>query len=546
MKNFYQNRADCSFRSISLLVLILFIGQPLMQAQEFRKVLHPENSIRHRGGANVSDKGITFRNLLSRPAFQQSNPILRTPTRLIAGCRSDYSTYAEDFMPSDSFRIYWNGQSYNPEIIGYFFSDEDLLYLNPVENVLEAFLSGLVQYPLEPARRAPVDSIVQFWWDNGESRIKTMLNFNEQGYITSLANLNSINENDSTFVEYYTYDPQMNLTTTRSFYKLTQDWLNSTKREYTYDNLGRLIRIFMHRWSTITDAWVEHSKDSLIYDSNGRLSVVESADDEAGTLVNSYKYILSYNSQGLIEEGQGMFWVTDSWQTYEAFNVQYNGQGKPLEIIYKKDKGEGLENEEKDVYTYNASGRTETITHSEWKVEGWKLEYDERFNYANDLLEEYVYSEWYRIGQGGNYVDVSDWMREVHFRYKTNNQVEAIEEFTQKDEESGLSHADDDIRLTYYYEEFEGDPAEINDIAGQMEIRVYPNPAQTSLTIQSDKIAFQHIRIADLSGKQVFETRTTFNTNTASLPVTQLPDGIYLVQLQCQGRWLSTKFTIQH
>jgi len=72
----------------------------------------------------------------------------------------------------------------------------------------------------------------------------------------------------------------------------------------------------------------------------------------------------------------------------------------------------------------------------------------------------------------------------------------------------------------------------INNVAPELAISIYPNPAHSQVTINtSDYI--KSVELINIQGR-VLNTATV-NAKTATLPVSNLAKGVYLVNIQCAG-----------
>lgn len=71
-------------------------------------------------------------------------------------------------------------------------------------------------------------------------------------------------------------------------------------------------------------------------------------------------------------------------------------------------------------------------------------------------------------------------------------------------------------------------------------LKVWPNPANNILYVESDNIPVDYITIMDLNGKTLF--RQSVNDNSASVDVSRLSAGTYLLETACKGEISVEKF----
>ncbi|MBL7883422.1 MAG: T9SS type A sorting domain-containing protein [Bacteroidia bacterium] len=72
---------------------------------------------------------------------------------------------------------------------------------------------------------------------------------------------------------------------------------------------------------------------------------------------------------------------------------------------------------------------------------------------------------------------------------------------------------------------------------------LYPNPASSTITIESTAYKVQSIRIVDILGREVYYLQTT--NNKTEIDVSHLPSGVYFVKAQNKDNVLSKKFVKQ-
>lgn len=184
-----------------------------------------------------------------------------------------------------------------------------------------------------------------------------------------------------------------------------------------------------------------------------------------------------------------------------------------------------------------------------------------RLNYLKTNYEEFAMPaytgslngeiKWYRLTKGENHViavgnfatgsrtanitfpTVGEWS---DYFGKTTHQVTEANQ--------SLTLAPGEFRL-YSTRKF-ADPFDIvnavNVISGGQGFLLYPNPAQSSVTIQSDK-ALTSIEIRNLSGQTVYSDRQT--NNQVSVSLSGFPKGLYIVTVATGDRISNQKLMVQ-
>jgi len=69
----------------------------------------------------------------------------------------------------------------------------------------------------------------------------------------------------------------------------------------------------------------------------------------------------------------------------------------------------------------------------------------------------------------------------------------------------------------------------INELGGNYKISIYPNPVQNNLTISSEQLVIQNIKILDITGKAV--KQLTISNEQLTIDVSDLQNGIYFVKI---------------
>ncbi|HYD20177.1 MAG TPA: T9SS type A sorting domain-containing protein [Flavipsychrobacter sp.] len=79
---------------------------------------------------------------------------------------------------------------------------------------------------------------------------------------------------------------------------------------------------------------------------------------------------------------------------------------------------------------------------------------------------------------------------------------------------------------------------------GVIAAKVYPNPANNELTIATEGIRNFTAHVSDLLGRNVVTTMT--NTGKAVINTSSLPAGMYILNINADGKEMSTKISVQH
>ena len=77
-------------------------------------------------------------------------------------------------------------------------------------------------------------------------------------------------------------------------------------------------------------------------------------------------------------------------------------------------------------------------------------------------------------------------------------------------------------------------------------ISIFPNPSNTTLTINFNENNFQSIAIVDVLGQQVFFDDKINSITKKEIDVSQFPDGVYIVQLNSSQARFNKKISVVH
>ena len=86
-------------------------------------------------------------------------------------------------------------------------------------------------------------------------------------------------------------------------------------------------------------------------------------------------------------------------------------------------------------------------------------------------------------------------------------------------------------------------PTGITDVNSTNNVVVYPNPATDNININLGTVSAAEISIIDLQGRQVSYTKHSGN-QLVTLPVSILPNGLYIVRVQSEAGIVTEKISI--
>lgn len=82
----------------------------------------------------------------------------------------------------------------------------------------------------------------------------------------------------------------------------------------------------------------------------------------------------------------------------------------------------------------------------------------------------------------------------------------------------------------------------IQDEDSSNQVKIYPNPCkQEKVTIEFSSFEIAEVKISNIAGKEVLVKKFEFTQNKELLPLTDIPNGIYLLRIKTTDNKLVVK-----
>ncbi len=202
--------------------------------------------------------------------------------------------------------------------------------------------------------------------------------------------------------EEYIYDADENWTTHWQFSRDndTQQWVNYTHSEHTYDNIGNLISSIRRFWHN-TGEWRNQGKSEIAYNANNQytLHITYDWDNALEEWHPNSKTEFAYDSADLLEQEIQYAWhnMSAQWLPNSKQSMSYNSDGDPiLSILQAWDENTAAwVNYWRFTDTYTPTTKTTEVdewnsTTAQW-TNLWK--YDYNYDVVGNLLD-YNTSYW--------------------------------------------------------------------------------------------------------------------------------------------------------
>ena len=266
--------------------------------------------------------------------------------------------------------------------------------------------------------------------------------------------------------------------------------------------------VYGWQWDTVPNGWAINPswKDiNIVYDANNNLT------------------------SGLEQNWNGSAWV-NSWQG----TLTYDANNNLTSELYQNWNGTTWVNSWQHTYTYDANNNLTSLLGQNWNgtgttwVNSWQhtYTYDVNNNQTSELYQTWNGSAWVNSRQSTYTYDANNFIQSEAYKYWNNTGTNIT---------SGDS-------MYYYFHIVAG----INELMANGEsIDIYPNPASTSFEITTNnKQIIQEVKLYSIEGKLL--KQQTFLENKAKINTSQLPQGMYIIEVKTKKEQVYKKLLILH
>ncbi len=346
----------------------------------------------------------------------------------------------------------------------------------------------------------------------------------------------NLSEGTNNWKEAYTYDVNENVSVEIDYYwngsmwvdsdkyvftfdsnKMTQEiyyerdnaqWVLSEKYEYKFDTSNKLTTIFYSEY--VSKQWIQYYKIVFTYDGNENLDT-EIVSILYPNLVEYLKFKYSYDNNGRTSITASE-WVNSAWVLNWKDEYTYDGTGNLVtEIDYDYVNPQWIAYD-KFEYAYDTNGNTIQDIGYHWNTSSsaW-VEY-EKYEYYHDLA--YDTSD----------VIIPSWLY-GNYDYVFYNLVTGFSIFNFIDPDWVEAQ-----KTILFYSDY-NNALGVDDELLANSVKIYPNPVDNILTIDSEMVPLTKVEIFSILGKKVKEMDSGFK----SLSMDNLSTGIYLVRIHSEN-----------
>jgi len=282
----------------------------------------------------------------------------------------------------------------------------------------------------------------------------------------------------------------INFSITQMWMKETKTWKDAQKTIYTYDGSKNLLTQKSQMFLGVV--WMDLGILTNTYNNSNQLiqSIDQDYDLMTMQMKNTSKSTHTYNSDGTEYQTTSQIWGTSgSWTNSNRSTFTYNSNKKISSIIFEEYKNDAWLNEMKSAITYNSNGTIKETISQEWDIPtgAWKDLWKENYSYnADQTINQMVITEWK--------ADLNNW--------------------------------ENQSKLIYTYDSSTFlDP----EVATSDQIKVFPNPFQNEIFIQSESSVDSNIQLINSAGQIVRNINKSELLSTINLG--SLRSGVYWLKL---------------
>jgi hypothetical protein len=311
-------------------------------------------------------------------------------------------------------------------------------------------------------------------------------------------------------------------------------WYNSFKATYEFDQLNRQIRGINYIWGFMTNDWEYSGKNEATYRSDNLMETNTTFIWDAGTSQwkNSSKTEYSYDANGNTTEYLYYQWDSASanWVKNSKTVYSYDNNNNVTETISSNWLNQAWANSTKTLYEYTANNLTKLT------VQVWD---DTLQIWVNEYKTESTYDANNRSATSQNYMwnkDTQLWENfwKYSYTYDTDGNMTEDRSWIWDTDKNDWVNG---IKTVYFYSQHDIDVGVTDDDAS-LKISISPNPANDLLFIEGN-VSYTKAQIFSFDGQMLLSADLN---GVQSINVAKLPDGAYLLQLSSESGKTTKKF----
>jgi hypothetical protein len=318
-------------------------------------------------------------------------------------------------------------------------------------------------------------------------------------------------------------------------------WENEFKYIYTYTSSGKVATMVVQHWDG-TSAWITDSKNVYTYNAANQLSYDQfQLWDGISAYVPNKQVTYYYDMAGNVVNETNNDFVASTPVFTSKVDYTYNTANKMLTSTHSDWNGAGWDNTEMHTYTYDTSNRRTSELHQNYDGTA----------FVNDMMK--LYSDFIGSNAGTEIDQIWDtagagsWNDTLKFAYTYNTLGQLTSATRQSyDISIGWTNVLGDTKANYYYGSF----TSVKDVAANGgTANLFPVPASNSVNVSIKWNEAQNsvIVITDMLGRPVVTRNLNAGATEATIPVSELAAGNYLVNINgANGASVVKQIVIAH
>ncbi|RYD55791.1 MAG: T9SS type A sorting domain-containing protein [Sphingobacteriales bacterium] len=358
-------------------------------------------------------------------------------------------------------------------------------------------------------------------------------------------------------------------------------WKNSQRTTYHYPaafgttNNEKKDTITVEVWNNLSNDWYRLTRTSITYNANK--DVTEELFQRFNNLnqtwdndrVTTQTYIGGKITSRLIKEWNN---TTSAWNNTQQITYTYSSNNLTNELLEVWDKSiSAWMKMNKTEYTYNGAGENTSKILSRWipTTSSWLFIFKNDYEYTSGNVKADTFSSWddgtsmwtqnwlytYTYDNNKNLLtsltrspgpDSFLYYRSQEWTYNSYNQptrfIASEWDFVTK---MWVPMNASSVLSNYYYTLFN---VGVRHLSSSLNVNVFPVPAQNFLVvgINMDSPAEIRATLYDMQGRMVkYWTENTQGNYQRTVPVSELPNGVYILQVKTGNKELTKTLSIQ-
>lgn len=489
-------------------------------------------------GRHVND----LKDRLYLPNYREQSQQAERPTQIRSRMKSSVIHVFDGTsnVLLDSLTLFWNGFRYNKGgMDSTIITSQGVSFpANPKQDLILGL--NLYGYQYEPDStwangHFDLDNVMYYMAESISHNVNGKRTKYHSQRDTATSNLSNYYKVD------YTYDSHSNITSYFQNMWNGTAWRSSYGQLYSYNTENQLIGQITLGPDTLGTGWDSLMKwQNVTYNTQGDLLGFSTQTWNGNDWDNYSRFIETINNGHRVAE-ERQIWNNTQWVGNYKDYIAYDNNDNIITFIHTvwNSGTNNWDTAQRHNYTYDAAGHYTGFTLQNYVNGGWVDSAKEVYTYSGDVMVTLLQSIW--NADSNAFINAA----KNTYTYNSYNQCTTLDMFVWDGTQWGAG-AYTTGYFKFTYETFDDTPNGINNVIANKDFQVYPNPASNQLTVKMQQSVMNQVRIVDMSGRIVFETKENIAASKVNVATDHLTDGIYLLQIRSGNKTGSASFVIKH